>query len=132
MAKQVLEGVAGNSKDAVGTVVADAAKTGAETGAQEAVITGIDSTKKNISDQINAKQESGESLVSGATKLNEGAKVLAEKLPELTKGVADLKDGTAQLSAGAAKLHQTMIHLMPEQQHSMPEQASFQPEHSHS
>lgn len=104
MAKQVLEGVAGSSKDAVGTSVADAAKTGAETGAQEAVITGIDSTKKNISDQINAKQESGESLVSGATKLNEGAKVLAEKLPELTKGVADLKDGTAQLSAGAAKL----------------------------
>ena len=104
MAKQVLEGVAGNSKDAVGTFVADAAKTGAETGAQEAVITGIDSTKKNISDQINAKQESGESLVSGATKLNEGAKVLAEKLPELTKGVADLKDGSSQLSAGAAKL----------------------------
>lgn len=104
MAKQVLEGVAGNSKDAVGTSVAYAAKTGAETGAQEAVITGIDSTKKNISDQINAKQESGESLVSGATKLNEGAKVLAEKLPELTKGVADLKDGSSQLSAGAAKL----------------------------
>lgn len=104
MAKQVLEGVAGNSKDAVGTSVADAAKTGAETGAQEAVITGIDSTKKNISDQINAKQESGESLVSGATKLNAGAKVLAEKLPELTKGVADLKDGSSQLSAGAAKL----------------------------
>lgn len=104
MAKQVLEGVAGSSKDAVGTSVADAAKTGAETGAQEAVITGIDSTKKNISDQINAKQESGESLVSGATKLNEGAKVLAEKLPELTKGVVNLKDGTAQLSAGAAKL----------------------------
>lgn len=104
MAKQVLEGVADNSKDTVGTAVADAAKTGAETGAQEAVITGIDSTKKNISDQINAKQESGESLVSGATKLNEGAKVLAEKLPELTKGVADLKDGSSQLSAGAAKL----------------------------
>lgn len=104
MAKQVLEGVAGSSKDAVGTSVADAAKTGAETGAQEAVITGIDSTKKNISDQINAKQESGESLVSGATKLNEGAKVLAEKLPELTKGVANLKDGSSQLSAGAAKL----------------------------
>ena len=104
MAKQVLEGVAGSSKDAVGTSVADAAKTGAETGAQEAVITGINSTKENISNQINAKQKSGESLVSGATKLNEGAKVLAEKLPELTKGVADLKDGTAQLSAGAAKL----------------------------
>lgn len=104
MAKQVLEGVAGSSKDAVGTSVADAAKTGAETGAQEAVITGINSTKENISNQINAKQKSGESLVSGATKLNEGAKVLAEKLPELTKGVANLKDGTAQLNAGAAKL----------------------------
>lgn len=104
MAKQVLDGVASSSKDVVGTAVADAAKTGAETGAQEAVITGIDSTKKNISDQINAKQESGESLVSGATKLNAGAKVLAEKLPELTKGVADLKDGSSQLSAGAAKL----------------------------
>lgn len=104
MAKQVLEGVAGSSKDAVGTSVADAAKTGAETGAQEAVITGINSTKENISNQINAKQKSGESLVSGATKLNAGAKVLAEKLPELTKGVANLKDGTAQLSAGAAKL----------------------------
>lgn len=104
MAKQVLEGVAGSSKDAVGTSVADAAKTGAETGAQEAVITGINSTKENISNQINAKQKSGESLVSGATKLNEGAKVLAEKLPELTKGVANLKDGSSQLSAGAAKL----------------------------
>lgn len=104
MATQVLDGVASSSKDAVGTSVADAAKTGAETGAQEAVITGIDSIKKNISDQINAKQESGESLVSGATKLNLGAKVLAEKLPELTKGVADLKDGSSQLNAGAAKL----------------------------
>ena len=104
MAKQVLEGVAGSSKDAVGTSVADAAKTGAETGAQEAVITGINSTKENISNQINAKQKSGESLVSGAIKLNEGAKVLAEKLPELTKGVANLKDGSSQLSAGAAKL----------------------------
>jgi len=104
MAKQVLEGVAGSSKDAVGTSVADAAKTGAETGAQEAVITGINSTKENISNQINAKQKSGESLVSGATKLNEGAKVLAEKLPELTKGVANLKDGTAQLSTGAKTL----------------------------
>lgn len=104
MAKQVLDGVASNSKDVVGTAVADTAKTAAETGAQEAVITGIDSTKKNISDQINAKQESGESLVSGATKLNAGAKVLAEKLPELAKGVANLKDGSSQLSAGAAKL----------------------------
>ena len=104
MAKQVLDGVASSSKDAVGTAVADTAKTAAEIGAQEAVITGIDSTKKNISDQINAKQESGESLVSGATKLNLGAKVLAEKLPELTKGVADLKDGSSQLNAGAAKL----------------------------
>lgn len=104
MAKQILDEVASNSKDVVGTAVADTAKTAAETGAQEAVITGIDSTKKNISDQINAKQESGESLVSGATKLNLGAKVLAEKLPELTKGVADLKDGSSQLNAGAAKL----------------------------
>lgn len=104
MATQVLDGVASSSKDAVGTSVADAAKTGAETGAQEAVITGINSTKENISNQINAKQKSGESLVSGATKLNEGAKVLAEKLPELTKGVANLKDGSSQLSAGAAKL----------------------------
>lgn len=104
MAKQVLDGVASSSKDAVGTAVADTAKTAAEIGAQEAVITGIDSTKKNISDQINAKQERGESLVSGATKLNLGAKVLAEKLPELTKGVADLKDGSSQLNAGAAKL----------------------------
>lgn len=104
IAKQVLEGVAGSSKDAVGTSVADAAKTGAETGAQEAVITGINSTKENISNQINAKQKSGESLVSGATKLNEGAKVLAEKLPELTKGVANLKDGSSQLSAGASQL----------------------------
>lgn len=104
MAKQILDEVASNSKDVVGTAVADTAKTAAETGAQEAVITGIDSTKKNISDQINAKQESGESLVSGATKLNLGAKVLAEKLPELTKGVADLKDGSSQLNAGATKL----------------------------
>ena len=111
MATKVMAGVANNSKDKVGEVVADAAKTGAENAAQSAVITGIESAKSNVSSQINAKQENGYSLVTGADALSTGAsslangtKSLVNSIPTLTGGIKQLKDGSSQLSAGAAKL----------------------------
>lgn len=111
MATKVMEGVANNSKDKVGEAVADAAKTGAENAAQSAVITGIESAKSNVSSQINAKQENGYSLVTGADALSTGAsslangtKSLVKSIPTLTGGIKQLKDGSSQLNAGAAKL----------------------------
>lgn len=111
MATKVMEGVANNSKDKVGEAVADAAKTGAENAAQSAVITGIESAKSNVSSQINAKQENGYSLVTGADDLSTGAsslangtKSLVNSIPTLTGGIKQLKDGSSQLNAGAAKL----------------------------
>ena len=111
MATKVMQGVADNSKDKVGEAVANATKTGAENAAQSAVITGIESTKSNVSAQINAKQENGYSLVTGANALSAGAsslangtKTLVNSIPTLTGGIKKLKDGSSQLSAGAAKL----------------------------
>lgn len=111
MATKVMAGVAYNSKDKVGEAVADAAKTGAENAAQSAVITGIESAKSNVSSQINAKQENGYSLVTGADALSTGASSLANgtkslinSIPTLTGGIKQLKDGSSQLSAGAARL----------------------------
>lgn len=111
MATKVMEGVANNSKDKVGEAVADAAKTGAENAAQSAVITGIESAKSNVSSQINAKQENGYSLVTGADALSTGAsslangtKSLVNSIPTLTGGIKQFKDGSSQLNAGAAKL----------------------------
>lgn len=111
MATKVMEGVANNSKDKVGEAVADAAKTGAENAAQSAVITGIESAKSNVSSQINAKQENGYSLVTGADDLSTGAsslangtKSLVNSIPTLTGGIKQLKAGSSQLNAGAAKL----------------------------
>ena len=111
MATKVMAGVANNSKDKVGEAVADAAKTGAESAAQSAVITGIESAKSNVSAQINAKQENGYSLVTGADALSTGASSLANgtkslinSIPTLTGGIKQLKDGSSQLSAGAARL----------------------------
>lgn len=110
MATNVLKGVADNSKDKVGDAVANAAKTGAENAAQSAFITGIESTKSNISKQINAEQNGyslvtgAEALSKGASSLAEGTKTLVNSIPTLTGGIKQLKDGSSQLSAGAAKL----------------------------
>ena len=111
MASGIMTNVADASKDEVGESVATAAKTGAETGAQSAVITGIESTKANISSQINTKQKNGYSLVTGADALSIGAsdlaagtQQLANKVPDLTVGIKALKDGSAKLNAGAKEL----------------------------
>lgn len=118
MATKVMAGVANNSKDKVGEAVADAAKTGAENAAQSAVITGIESAKSNVLSQINAKQENGYSLVTGADALSTGASSLANgtkslinSIPTLTGGIKQLVDGSnilvannAQLNSGASQL----------------------------
>ena len=111
MASEIMTNVADASKDKVGEPVATAAKTGAETGAQSAVITGIESTKANISSQINTKQKNGYSLVTGADALSTGAsdlaagtQQLANKVPDLTVGIKTLKDGSSKLNAGAKEL----------------------------
>lgn len=111
MATKVMAGVANNSKDKVGEAVADAAKTGAENAAQSAVITGIESAKSNVSSQINAKQENGYSLVTGADALSTGASSLANgtkslinSIPTLTGGIKQLADGTNQIVSGVDQL----------------------------
>lgn len=104
MALGIMTNVADASKDEVGESVATAAKTGAETGAQSAVITGIESTKANISSQINTKQKNGYSLVTGASDLAAGTQQLANKVPDLTVGIKTLKDGSSKLNAGAKEL----------------------------
>lgn len=112
MATKVMDGVANSSKDKVGEAVADAAKTGAENAAQSAVITGIESAKSNVSSQINAKQENGYSLVTGADDLSTGAsslangtKSLVNSIPTLTGGIKQLVDGSNTLVANNAKLN---------------------------
>uniref|UniRef100_UPI0027D99E48 hypothetical protein n=1 Tax=Agathobacter sp. TaxID=2021311 RepID=UPI0027D99E48 len=97
MATKVMEGVANNSKDKVGEAVADAAKTGAENAAQSAVITGIESAKSNVSSQINAKQENGYSLVTGADALSTGASSLANGTKSLVNSIPTLTGGIKQL-----------------------------------
>lgn len=104
MATKVMEGVANNSKDKVGEAVADAAKTGAENAAQSAVITGIESAKSNVSSQINAKQENGYSLVTGADALSTGASSLANGTKSLVNSIPTLADGTNQIVSGVDQL----------------------------
>lgn len=121
MATKVMEGVANNSKDKVGEAVADAAKTGAENAAQSAVITGIESAKSNVSSQINAKQENGYSLVTGADALSTGAsslangtKSLVNSIPTLTGGIKQLTTGSKTLSEGAHTLADGMVQFNEE------------------
>lgn len=104
MATKVMAGVANNSKDKVGEAVADAAKTGAENAAQSAVITGIESAKSNVSSQINAKQENGYSLVTGADALSTGASSLANGTKSLINSIPTLADGTNQIVSGVDQL----------------------------
>ena len=77
----------------MGEAVADAAKTGAENAAQSAVITGIESAKSNVSSQINAKQENGYSLVTGADALSTGASSLANGTKSLVNSIPTLTGG---------------------------------------
>lgn len=104
MATKVMAGVANNSKDKVGEAVADAAKTGAENAAQSAVITGIESAKSNVSSQINAKQENGYSLVTGADALSTGASSLANGTKSLINSIPTLTGGTNQIVSGVDQL----------------------------
>lgn len=114
MATKVMAGVANNSKDKVGEAVADAAKTGAENAAQSAVITGIESAKSNVSSQINAKQENGYSLVTGADALSTGASQLADGTNQIVSGVDQLTTGSKTLADGAHTLADGMVQFNEE------------------
>lgn len=109
MAGTMLSGVAANSADAVGESVAKAAKSGAEEAAEKAaasaVVIGIENAKTNVSTQINTKQASGDSLVSGSQKLAAGTQTLADSVPALTSGISTLTAGANALTANNDKLN---------------------------
>lgn len=114
-AAQIAGGIAANGATAMGNQVADACRESAVTAAGQAAgqaaVAGAEGAKAQISAQINAVQENGYSLVTGAQALAVGTDTLAAKIPELTEGVTQLvsgfgtlADGTSQLSEGVSQL----------------------------
>lgn len=114
-AAQIAAGIAANGATAMGNQVADACRESAVTAAGQAAghaaVAGAEGAKAQISAQVNAVQENGYSLVTGAQALAAGTDTLATKIPELTEGVTQLvsgfgtlADGTSQLSAGVSQL----------------------------
>jgi len=108
MATTLMQGIANNSKDLVGASVAEEAKKGAETAAQEAAgtaaVTAIGETKKTVAAGIEQQQANGYSLVSGAAALSQGTEALAGNMPTLSSGITALVDGTNQISTGTGQL----------------------------
>lgn len=111
-ASQIVTGIADGAKDNVGEAVAGAAKTAAKTAAETATLTAVDQTKAQISDAINAKDETtGYSLVSGMQALSVGTQTMNDSMPALADGIGQLTNGAAALVAnngalveGASKL----------------------------
>ncbi len=107
-AEQVVKGVASQAKDSVGTSVADSVKTAAETAAStaasSAVVTGIEQAKSSVASQIEATQDNGYSLVTGAQALAAGTQQLQDSIPELTQGISLLNNGAQTLTANNAAL----------------------------
>lgn len=108
IATSIMQGIAANGAEAMGTSVADNVKTAAETAASEAagaaLVTGIEMTKANVASQIEATQANGYSLVTGTAALNEGVQTLKGSVPALTSGITALVNGANELSKGTATL----------------------------
>ncbi len=97
VASQIVAGIADGAKDTVGAAVADTAKTAAKTAAESATLTAVSVTKSQISQAINAKSESGHSLVSGMQALSDGTRTMNNSIPALTAGISQLTNGAATL-----------------------------------
>ena len=101
----VANGIAENGAAAIGDNVAaacqQAAVEAAGQAAGQAAVSGAEGAKAQIAQQINAVQESGYSLVTGAQALAEGTSQLEASVPTLTGGVSQLVSGADTLVSGA-------------------------------
>ncbi len=104
VASQIVAGIADGAKDTVGAAVADTAKTAAKTAAESATLTAVSATKAQISQAINAKGESGYSLVSGMQALSDGTQTMNNSIPALTAGISQLTNGAATLVSNNSAL----------------------------
>ena len=84
--------------------LAGACKEVASQAASQAAITGAESAKSTIAQQIEAVQPNGYSLVSGAAALSKGTQTLADQVPTLTAGITALNDATTKIVEGVDKL----------------------------
>ena len=92
------------SMNTLATQLAGACQEVASQAAQTAVISGAESAKQTIASQIEAIQESGYSLVTGAGALSKGTQTLADQIPALTEGITALNDATTQIVDGVDQL----------------------------
>ena len=92
------------SMNTLATQLAGACQEVASQAAQTAVISGAESAKQTIASQIEAIQESGYSLVTGAGALSKGTQTLADQIPALTDGITALNDATTQIVDGVDQL----------------------------
>lgn len=112
----VMNTIATEYSDTIGSSVADACKEAAVTAsslaasqaagqaAGQAAIQGAETAKSQIAAQIEAVQANGYSLVTGAKALAEGTTSMNNAVPTLSQGISALKDGATTLSQGSGLL----------------------------
>jgi putative membrane protein len=86
------------------TQLAGACQSVAAEAAGSGAVTGAESAKQEIASQIEAVQDNGYSLVTGAAALSKGTQSLVDQVPTLTAGISALNDATLQLVAGVDEL----------------------------
>lgn len=104
IASGVTSGIAAQGADSTAASVVGACQSASEQAAATALVTGIETTKSSIAASIEAKQENGYSLVTGAAALSAGTKELADKVPELVSGVNALNEGAGKLKSGTGAI----------------------------
>lgn len=104
LATGIAQGIATQGKDAVGKNVVEACKQSATQSAVSSVIAGAEGTKTQIAGKIEAVQENGYSLVTGANALAAGTNTLADSMPALSTGMTSLTTGSEELVTGAGQL----------------------------
>lgn len=101
--EQVTDGVESSLKT-LSEQLAGACQNVAVQAASAAAVTGAESAKATIAQQIEAVQENGYSLVTGSAALSKGTQSLADAVPTLTKGIKALNDATVKIVSGVDKL----------------------------
>ena len=101
--EQVTDGVESSLKT-LATQLAGACQNVAVQAASAAAVTGAESAKATIAQQIEAVQENGYSLVTGSAALSKGTQSLADAVPTMTKGIKALNDATVKIVSGVDKL----------------------------
>lgn len=96
--------VAQNGADAIAKSVVDACEQSAKQSAANALIMGIDTTKKTIANSIEEKKDNGYSLVTGMNALNDGVNALSEKMPALVGGIDALVEGAKKLQTATGEI----------------------------